>query len=91
MLIQETKCKSQMSKKLTVIQLEPGLNFQAREEQNVKRRVYDALNVLIAADILERDQKTVFYKERKSRKSNLVLESKTYLPEFLEIKKEIDF
>jgi hypothetical protein len=53
--------------------------------------VYDALNVLIAADILERDQKTVFYKERKSRKSNLVLESKTYLPEFLEIKKEIDF
>ena len=30
-----------------------------KDEQNVKRRVYDALNVLIAADILKKDGKKV--------------------------------
>lgn len=33
--------------------------IKAKDEQNVKRRVYDALNVLIAADILKKDGKTV--------------------------------
>lgn len=33
---------------------------EPRDEQNVKRRVYDALNVLIAADILKKDGKVVF-------------------------------
>lgn len=37
--------------------------FQSKDEQNVKRRVYDALNVLIAADILKKDGKTVFCDE----------------------------
>jgi len=32
----------------------------SKDEQNVKRRVYDALNVLIAADILKKKGKTVF-------------------------------
>ena len=35
---------------------------QSREEQNIKRRVYDALNVLIAADILVKDNKVVYYR-----------------------------
>jgi hypothetical protein len=35
---------------------------QAREEQNIKRRVYDALNVLIASDVLVKENKSVFYK-----------------------------
>lgn len=41
-------------------QRKPG---EAKDEQNVKRRVYDALNVLIAADILKKDGKTVFCEE----------------------------
>lgn len=31
----------------------------AREEQNIKRRVYDALNVLISASVLRRNGKEV--------------------------------
>ncbi|KRX02051.1 hypothetical protein PPERSA_07696 [Pseudocohnilembus persalinus] len=31
-----------------------------KDEQNVKRRVYDALNVLIAADVLKKDGKQVY-------------------------------
>jgi hypothetical protein len=34
-----------------------------REEQNIKRRVYDALNVLIAAEVLRRDGKEVCTEE----------------------------
>lgn len=45
--------------------------------------------MLIAADILERDQKTVFYKDKKSSKgANQVGAKKNYLPEFLDIKKD---
>ena len=36
---------------------------KAREEQNVKRRVYDALNVLIAAEVLKKTNKTVYFNE----------------------------
>lgn len=39
-----------------------GVSGQSREEQNIKRRVYDALNVLIAADILVKDNKVVYYR-----------------------------
>jgi E2F/DP family winged-helix DNA-binding domain len=37
---------------------------KAREEQNVKRRVYDALNVLIAAEVLRKHNKVVFFNEQ---------------------------
>jgi hypothetical protein len=36
---------------------------QPKEEQNIKRRVYDALNVLIAADVLKKRGKKVFSDE----------------------------
>lgn len=36
---------------------------KAREEQNVKRRVYDALNVLIAAEVLRKSNKLVYFNE----------------------------
>ena len=32
---------------------------QAKDEQNIKRRVYDALNVLVSADVIQREGKTV--------------------------------
>lgn len=44
---------------------------KAREEQNIKRRVYDALNVLISSDVLVKDHKAVYYRpffEQQSRK-----------------------
>ena len=34
-------------------------NSKARDEQNIKRRVYDALNVLISADVLKKNGKFV--------------------------------
>jgi len=33
--------------------------LKAKDEQNVKRRVYDALNVLIAANVLSKEGKKV--------------------------------
>lgn len=36
---------------------------RVKEEKNVRRRVYDAINVLIAAGVLERDGRTVRWKE----------------------------
>ena len=39
--------------------------MKAKDEQNVKRRVYDALNVLIAADVLKKEGKKVFSNEKK--------------------------
>lgn len=33
-----------------------------REEKNIKRRVYDAINVLIAAGVLDKDERGVFMK-----------------------------
>mmetsp|Transcript_20267 Transcript_20267/g.37847 ORF Transcript_20267/g.37847 Transcript_20267/m.37847 type:complete len:404 (+) Transcript_20267:9932-11143(+) len=35
-----------------------------REEKNVRRRVYDAINVLIAAGVLDKDGKNVIWKEK---------------------------
>jgi len=32
---------------------------KVKEEKNVRRRVYDAINVLLAADVLKRDSKTI--------------------------------
>jgi hypothetical protein len=52
---------------------EPGIHMSTREEQNVKRRVYDALNVLIASDVLHKDNKQVYLKkyfEKMKAKSN---------------------
>ena len=37
-------------------------NERIREEKNIKRRVYDAINVLIAAGVLDKDEKGVFMK-----------------------------
>eukprot|EP01017_Pseudomicrothorax_dubius_P038172 TRINITY_DN5682_c0_g1_i12.p1 TRINITY_DN5682_c0_g1~~TRINITY_DN5682_c0_g1_i12.p1 ORF type:complete len:411 (-),score=92.69 TRINITY_DN5682_c0_g1_i12:10-1242(-) len=39
-----------------------------KEEQNIKRRVYDALNVLIAADVLKKRGKSVLCDERNSNR-----------------------
>lgn len=39
------------------------MSVRAKEEQNVKRRVYDALNVLIAANVLKKVNKNVYYNE----------------------------
>lgn len=36
---------------------------KAKEEQNVKRRVYDALNVLIAAKVLRKQSKIVYFND----------------------------
>ena len=36
---------------------------ESKDEQNVKRRVYDALNVLIAADVLRKEGKVVYCDE----------------------------
>jgi transcription factor Dp-1 len=36
---------------------------RVKEEKNVRRRVYDAINVLIAADVLERNGRNVSWKE----------------------------
>ena len=45
--------------KLRVLLLFQQIFVQKKEEQNVKRRVYDALNVLIAANILKKKGKVV--------------------------------
>ena len=37
-----------------------SLSVKPRDEQNIKRRAYDALNVLIAADILKKEGKVVY-------------------------------
>ena len=37
---------------------------RVKEEKNVRRRVYDAINVLIAAGVLERDGRTVSWQKR---------------------------
>lgn len=37
---------------------------RVREEKNVRRRVYDAINVLIAAGVLDKDGKSVIWKEK---------------------------
>ena len=39
---------------------ETNAGFTGKEKQNIKRRVYDALNVLIAANVLKKKQKTVY-------------------------------
>ena len=38
-----------------------GLGDSTKEEQNIKRRIYDALNVLVATDIFKKRGKTVYY------------------------------
>ena len=38
-----------------------NLKLQAKQEQNVRRRVYDALNVLIAADVFKKSGKNVYF------------------------------
>lgn len=40
-----------------------SLKEETRDEQNVKRRVYDALNVLIAAGVIKREGKIVLCDE----------------------------
>lgn len=37
---------------------------RVKEEKNVRRRVYDAINVLIASDVLERNGRNVSWKEK---------------------------
>lgn len=39
--------------------MDENLNSKSKDEQNIKRRVYDALNVLISADILKKNGKYV--------------------------------
>ena len=36
-----------------------NLKKKTKDEQNIKRRVYDALNVLIAANVIEKKGKSV--------------------------------
>lgn len=38
-----------------------GVGDSTKEEQNIKRRIYDALNVLVATDIFKKRGKTVYY------------------------------
>lgn len=47
---------------------DPGVQAVSREEQNIKRRVYDALNVLISAGVLVKDGKKV----KKNHSSKLI-------------------
>ena len=47
---------------------DPGVQAVSREEQNIKRRVYDALNVLISAGVLVKDGKKV----KKNQSSKLI-------------------
>ena len=66
-----------------------------KEEKNVRRRVYDAINVLIAADVLERNGRHVSWKEnwenvendmRKSeleKRRKIIEEKKTGLQNFI--------
>jgi hypothetical protein len=39
--------------------LNENFNNKSKDEQNIKRRVYDALNVLMSADILKKNGKYV--------------------------------
>ena len=41
------------------------MQFIQRERQSIKRRVYDALNVLIAAGVLEKSGKKISISERR--------------------------
>ena len=43
----------------------------AKEEKNLKRRVYDALNVLIASNVIEKRKKCVLLKEKQNGITNL--------------------
>jgi len=43
---------------------------ESKDEQNVKRRVYDALNVLIAADVLRKEGKVVYCDESNGFSNN---------------------
>ena len=44
------------------------INSDTKDEQNVKRRVYDALNVLIAANVLHKEGKIVMALEQETKK-----------------------
>ena len=52
------------------------MNFEGKDEKNVKRRVYDALNVLIASDVLKKKGKMVYSDETSSLIGNSFQKSK---------------
>lgn len=69
-LVKELVCRHQPTsfKEVTLKLIQKLIQTEgvdkAREEKNVRRRVYDAINVLIAAGVLERDGRHVSWKEQ---------------------------
>jgi len=49
---------------MNVVDLLLGMNIcqQQYDEKNIRRRVYDALNVLMAMDIISKDKKEIQWK-----------------------------
>ena len=51
------------------------LEQNGKEEKNVRRRVYDALNVLIAADVLQKNGKQVYFAKKSKAQSKATSET----------------
>jgi len=49
---------------MSIVDLLLGMNIcqQQYDEKNIRRRVYDALNVLMAMDIISKDKKEIQWK-----------------------------
>lgn len=53
-------------------QADPATGEIAYDEKNIRRRVYDALNVLMALGVIEKDKKQIFWKGmRTTRESDV--------------------
>lgn len=50
-----------------------------REEKNIKRRVYDAINVLIAAGVLDKDERGVFMKSSEGNRAAANMEEAVFV------------
>jgi hypothetical protein len=72
-----------------LIQKSSSLEDQKNEEKNIRRRVYDALNVFMALGIIEKGKKEITWKglEQKSSDSNGPFAQKRMLEEDLAMKK----
>lgn len=71
----EASYKEVASKLLSDLALEKeegGLSGPANEEMNIKRRVYDALNVLIAVGILKKENRKIMSNLTQRRNGELL-------------------
>lgn len=65
-----TKYKEVADRLVNSITMDENISDKRKDEHNVKRRVYDALNVLIAAGLLRKEGKEVLCNDSYHKESN---------------------